>query len=73
MAVISVKQTVQSLEQLLLPKTVEWKVRNEESLDILIAILDGVLYCVKGIKKILGGIDKLDNYNNNKSGKSVSP
>lgn len=47
--------------------------RNEEGLDILIAILDGVLYCVKGIKKILGGIDRLDNYNNNKSGKSVSP
>ena len=47
--------------------------RNEEGLDILIAILDGVLYCVKGIKKILGEIDKLDNYNNNKSGKSVSP
>lgn len=48
--------------------------RNEEGLDILIAILDGVLYCVKGIKKILGGIGKLDNYNNNnKSGKSVSP
>jgi hypothetical protein len=64
-----VQQTVQSLNQLLRLKT-EWKVRNEEGLDILIAILDGVLYCVKGIKKILGGIDKLDN---NKSGKSVSP
>ena len=72
MAVISVKQTVQSLIQLLRLKT-EWKVRNEEGLDILIAILDGVLYCVKGIKKILGGIDRLDNYNNNKSGKSISP
>ena len=67
-----VQQTVQSLNQLLRLKT-EWKVRNEEGLDILIAILDGVLYCIKGIKKILGGIDRLDNYNNNKSGKSVSP
>ena len=69
---VQIRQTVQSLIQLLRLKT-EWKVRNEEGLDILIAILDGVLYCVKGIKKILGEIDKLDNYNNNKSGKSVSP